>query len=136
MAARHANRVDTRGSIVGFERRRHLSLGFADVPADLAALGSSVEWDLFRASDVALHRRVSGWSFGLPRTSSPETTRYRERRPPKAGAEPRGCGEGVLTPRLTDSKGGTIERSRRESVVAKAWPTPRLTDGLSDEYSA
>lgn len=36
----------------------HLSLGFADVLADLAELGANVEWGLFRASDVgAPHKR-------------------------------------------------------------------------------
>lgn len=36
----------------------HLSVGFADVLADLAACGFDAEWDLFRASDVgAPHRR-------------------------------------------------------------------------------
>lgn len=36
----------------------HLSLGFADVLADLAEVGADVEWGLFRASDVgAPHRR-------------------------------------------------------------------------------
>lgn len=36
----------------------HLSLGFADVLADLAACGFDAEWDLFRAEDVgAPHRR-------------------------------------------------------------------------------
>lgn len=36
----------------------HLSLGFADVLADLAKVGATVEWGLFRASDVgAPHKR-------------------------------------------------------------------------------
>ena len=36
----------------------HLSLGFADVLADLAEVGATVEWGVFRASDVgAPHRR-------------------------------------------------------------------------------
>lgn len=38
--------------------RGHLSLGFADVLADIAACGADVEWDLFTASEVgAPHRR-------------------------------------------------------------------------------
>lgn len=110
----------------------HFSLGFADVLADLAALGADVEWGLFRASDVgAPHKRErlffladrdrDGRSLGVQLDGEPSGAGEGAR-----GRHAHGCGEDV---EYTDGA-----RSSRWSVQrlcfsdkGSAWP-PSPTD--------
>lgn len=98
----------------------HLSLGFADVLADLAEVGATVEWGLFRASDVgAPHRRerlffladrggdrglseFPGWFAGEALGDSARGLLEQLRRPSEDAGDPRGRSGG------SDRAGGDV----------------------------
>jgi len=111
----------------------HLTLGFADVLADLAEIGWSCEWGTYRASDVgAPHRRerifiiAHADSEGLQRHddgSGKAPTRGHRHVEQGAGAlaadtsgERHGRGE---RPAIMERVGSTAESSRRQTSTAR-----------------
>ena len=76
--------------------RGHLSLGFADVLADLAGLGFDAEWATFRSSDVgAPHRRERLYVVATPAdTNRAAFSKEQDIRPQAREQTPHGCDVG------------------------------------------
>lgn len=109
--------------------RGHLSLGFSDVLADLAASGADVEWDVFTASEVGAPHRRERLFFLADAKGGDGRLLLQPRGPRAAGTEPRGRCEAVGDANLSRLEGRSLRGRGRADQRATWPPCPSDADG-------
>lgn len=100
--------------------RGHLSLGFADVLADLASLGCDAEWVVLRASDVGAPHRRERLFFLADAKGGDGSVQLLGRGPRQASPEPGGRGEALADARRRAS--GALQSLRQQERCLQTMP--------------